>query len=171
MVSCSGSSQIGIAKHAGEQAVLETDIIVRTGWIYGATGRNFLNTILERMLRGEGLKVVADQFGSPTWSQSIACALVELVEAGSSGIHHFTDQGRASWYDFAVEIGRFSEAMGLLPSAPEVIPIKSSEYEQQAERPANSVLDCEKTYGELSQSPPFWQENLKRALAEFEVAN
>src|SRR3546814_215644 len=97
----------GASKRAGEEAVLRAlpgALILRTAWVYGATGHNFVKTMLRLMRERGRVSVVADQVGTPTHAASLAHAVWSLIDADASGVHHFTDAGIASWYDFAVEI-------------------------------------------------------------------
>src|SRR3546814_4018692 len=102
----------GATKLGGEKAVLAAlpdALIVRTAWVYSATGHNFVHTMLRLMRERGQVSVVADQIGTPTHAASLARAIWTLTDAEATGIHHFTDAGVASWYDFAVaKIGRAS---------------------------------------------------------------
>jgi len=134
------ASCYGKTKLAGEAAVKEATnnyMIVRTAWLYGMGGGNFLKTMLRLALKDptRGIKVVNDQFGSPTWSYRLALQIEKLIEARGKGIYHATSEGYATWYQLAVE---FLERMG----APHcVLPCPSSEYPTPAQRPMNSILE------------------------------
>lgn len=133
-------SQYGITKLCGEQAIAEeTDrfTILRTAWLYGATGHNFLKAILKRALAfpNEPLHVVNDQFGSPTWSHSLARQIVALLKDPIPGILHATSEGYCSWHDFA---SAFLQEMEL-PN--EVLPCTTAEFPRPAPRPINSILE------------------------------
>jgi len=157
----------GKTKLAGERAVLdalpERSTVLRTSWVYGATGRNFLLTML-RLMREKGVvRVVDDQVGSPTSTASLTRAIWRVAsDAQLRGIHHWTDAGIASWYDFAMAIATRGFALGLLSSAPEVIPISTADFPYAAARPAFSVLDKRATAKALGIQPVHWQ----RALAD-----
>ena len=142
-------SVYGVSKRGGELQVLngtKSGIVLRTAWVYAATGRNFVLTMLRLMREKEQVSVVCDQIGTPTWATSIATAIWGLIEAQvPGGIYHWTDLGVASWYDFAVAIQDEALARGLLDRTVPVIPIPSSAYPTRARRPAFSVLDTEST--------------------------
>lgn len=157
----------GASKLAGEQAILATlpeALIVRTAWVYGADGGNFMNTMLRLMRTMPALRVVADQIGTPTHTVSLAGAIWKLLRSGASGIHHFTDAGVASWYDFAVAIQEEALAAGLLGQPVPVTPIRTDDYPTPARRPAYSVLDKTSTYAELGEPARHWRDELRAAL-------
>lgn len=123
----------GQTKLAGEQAVLELlgehAAIVRTAWVYDATGKNFLRTMLRLMHERGAVRVVADQIGTPTAAHSLADVLWRFASHPTlSGIYHWTDAGAASWYDFAVAIAEEAVALGILQTLPQVTPIATYEY-------------------------------------------
>jgi dTDP-4-dehydrorhamnose reductase len=147
-------------------ASLPDALIVRTAWVYAAEGRNFVQTML-RVMREQGrVRVVADQIGTPTRAESLAGALWALAAAGATGIHHYTDAGAASWYDFAVAIAEEAEALGLLPARPAVEQVATSDYPTPARRPGFSLLDKSDTWALLGAPPPHWRVNLRACLAE-----
>jgi dTDP-4-dehydrorhamnose reductase len=156
-------SAYGRGKLAGEEAVravLPSHQIVRTAWLYGQEGPNFVLTMLR--LAGERgvLRVVADQWGSPTWTGHLAPALVRLVERGVPGTYHLTNSGTTSWQGFAQAI---VEEAGL--DVP-VEAISSSEYPTPAPRPAYSVL-ANRAWLELGEPPlPDWRVGLRAYLHE-----
>jgi dTDP-4-dehydrorhamnose reductase len=159
----------GASKLAGERAVgaaLPTALIVRTAWVYAARGRNFLTTMLRLTRERPEIRVVDDQIGTPTWAASLAEALWQLLAAGASGIHHFTDAGVASWYDFAVAVQEEALAMGILENAVPIVPIASAQFPTAAPRPAFSVLDKAMTTALLGSPARHWRENLRSALKE-----
>ncbi len=131
----------GMSKLAGEWYVrwaLNRFYIVRTSWLYGKHGNNFVDAILKKATSGEDLKVVHDQIGAPTWTVSLAAALKMLIETEAYGVYHYTDDSDkgVSWYDFAIEILRQS---GLDRN---VLPIATSEFPRPATRPQRSTLEC-----------------------------
>ena len=160
-------SAYGRSKLAGERAVRDAlgdaALIVRTAWLYGAQGPNFVLTML-RLARARGaLRVVADQIGSPTWTGHLAPALLRLVERHATGIFHVTNSGATSWHGFATAILRQSG----LDHVP-VDAISTAEYPTPARRPAYSVLDNGRWRG-LGESPlPSWEEGLRRYLESLE---
>jgi dTDP-4-dehydrorhamnose reductase len=155
----------GSSKRAGELAALENPraLVVRTAWLYAAQGSNFVNTMLRLMAERPELSVVADQIGTPTHAASLARALWTLVEARETGIHHFTDAGVASWYDFAVAIQEEAVALGLLGVAVPVRAIASAAYPTPAARPAYGVLDKSATWA-LTGQPAHWRTELRECL-------
>lgn len=139
--------------------------IVRTGWLYGRGGKNFVDTIINKAKRDKVLKVVDDQRGSPTYTKDLAQALLGLVTSGDisgSSVYHVSNAGDSSWYEFAKEI------VSLVKDARDVIvkPIKSSELGRAATRPKYSVLDTEKfeKYTGCRMRP--WKEALREYIKE-----
>ena len=159
----------GQTKRDGELAVMEANpsaLIVRAGWIYGTAGDNFAKTMLRLGAERDALSVVADQVGTPTAARSLANALWRLTSSDTSGIHHYSDSGVASWYDFAVAIFEEAVAAGLLDHAPAVSPIPATEYPTPAERPKFSVLDTSDTDQRLGSPPLHWRVNLRQVIKE-----
>lgn len=161
----------GSSKREGERLVLETldsnGLVIRTAWLYGAGGRNFVTGMLARMQQGQALKVVSDQVGTPTWTRTLADALWQIArKPGLDGIWHFTDAGVASWYDFAVAIQEEAEALGLLKSPVAITPVNSEAYKTAAMRPYYSVLDKSRTWEELGIVPVHWRLSLRGMLKE-----
>jgi dTDP-4-dehydrorhamnose reductase len=161
----------GATKLAGEQAVLDVlhsrAIVLRTAWVYSHTGKNFVLTMLRLMRENGSVRVVADQFGSPTSAASIAKAIWAIsAKPEMGGIYHWTDAGIASWYDFAVAISEEAADAGLLPAPAEVVPIGTEDYPTRAQRPRFSVLDTRATVDAIGIQPPHWRANLRRVLDE-----
>jgi dTDP-4-dehydrorhamnose reductase len=162
-------SVYGVSKLEGELAVQAADpnaLIVRTAWVYAAEGANFVNTMLRLMHERERLGIVADQVGTPSHAASVARALWALADARASGIHHYTDAGVASWYDFAVAIEEEARAFELLARPMRVEPIATADYPTRARRPAYSVLDKSATWAALGGPAPHWRVNLRAMLRE-----
>ncbi len=167
-------SVYGRTKRDGEVGVFSADpdaLIVRTAWVYAADGGNFVRTMLRLMPGRDRLTIVADQIGTPTHATSLASGIWGLAQAQAHGIHHFTDAGVASWYDFAVAIREESLALGILDRAAEVVPIRTEEYPTPAQRPLYSVLDKSRSWGLLSSPPPHWRVNLRKCLREIAGAD
>lgn len=158
----------GASKLAGERAVLEAThgeaLIVRTAWVYSLDGRNFLNTMLRLMNERDELKVVEDQVGTPTSTHSLAEVLLRAVNAEVSGIHHWTDAGVASWYDFAVAIGNEASQRGVLGRTPTVRPVPTSAFPTAAKRPASSTLDKNGLRAALGYSGRHWRGEMADVL-------
>jgi dTDP-4-dehydrorhamnose reductase len=163
-------SVYGETKLAGERHVLEgmeSGIVLRTAWVYAAAGRNFVLTMLRLMREREEVRVVSDQIGTPTWAGGIAAAIWALIEVNSAGgVHHWTDLGVASWYDFAVAIHDEALARGLLTHAVSVTPIATADYPTRAVRPAFSVLDTSSTRALINAPARHWRHNLRIMLDE-----
>jgi dTDP-4-dehydrorhamnose reductase len=161
-------SVYGVSKLGGERRVLKgpgSGIVLRTAWVYAATGRNFVLTMLRLMREKEQVSVVCDQIGTPTWAAGIAAAIWGLVEADTpAGVYHWTDLGVASWYDFAVAIQDEALARGLLNRAVPVIPIPTTAYPTRARRPAFSVLDTASTRALIKVPARHWRHNLRTML-------
>jgi dTDP-4-dehydrorhamnose reductase len=161
----------GRSKLAGEAAVLAglgpAATVVRTSWLYAATGRNFVLTMLQLMRSRDSLGVVVDQVGCPTWAGSLAKAVWDLARrADLHGIHHWSDEGVASWYDFAVAIQEEALERRLLDRAIPIRAIAAREYPTPARRPAYSVLDKRRTAEALGYPPPHWRTSLRTMLDE-----
>ncbi len=133
-------SAYGTSKLAGEQAIaeeLENHLIIRTAWLYGMGGTNFLKTMLRLAINnpGRSMKVVNDQMGSLTWSNRLAEQIEQLLDGTLTGVVHATAEGFSSWYEGAVF---FLQAMGV---EADIIPCSTTEYPTPAHRPANSILE------------------------------
>lgn len=156
-------SVYGASKLAGERWVAEAGgnaLTIRTAWVYGAGGANFVETMLWLMTTRPEINVVADQIGTPTHADSLARAIWALAATDHTGIAHFTDAGVASWYDFAVAIHDLAQAAGLLDSAVRINPIPASAYPTPAWRPAYSVLDKSQTWDWLGYTSDHWRHEL-----------
>lgn len=159
----------GASKAAGEEAVQASGAraaILRTSWVYSATGANFVRTMLR--LAAEGRKevgVVADQIGRPTYAPDLAAAC--LAALGHEGIFHFAGAGEASWADFAEAIFAAAQARGLPHAA--VRRISTADYPTPARRPANSVLSTAKIEAVLGLHPRPWREALELCMDRIEA--
>lgn len=170
-------SVYGKSKLAGEEAIRMVGLqhlIFRTSWVYGAYGKNFMKTILRLAGERDELRIVADQFGAPTSSHSIADAVLNVMKHWDNdlaGTYHLVNAGQTSWHGFAraivEEYNRMQSAQGLpmLKAALDNIhAITTEEYPTPAVRPANSVLDCSKLAKDFSVTLPDWREALIREL-------
>lgn len=159
----------GRSKLAGEQAIpasgLEKYFLVRTSWLYGPGGKNFVETILRLAHERDEIGVVADQFGSPTFTGDLAAALFKLLRTCEYGTYHFCNSGACSWFEFAGQIVRQAAALGLLEHQPVINPLSTEQYPLPARRPAYSVLGTEKYRRATDSSPAAWQDALQRYLA------
>ena len=159
----------GQTKLGGEeqvQRILEAKqwLIVRTAWLYGRHGKNFVSAILQRARDIGTLQVVNDQQGAPTYTEDLAAGILALLESKASGIFHFSNNGQCSWYDFAERILQYA---GL--SHVRLQPISSVELARPAPRPAYSVLDTSKFTAAVGQRPRHWEEALKVFFEEVTV--
>ncbi|MCQ4314019.1 dTDP-4-dehydrorhamnose reductase [Pseudomonas stutzeri] len=163
----------GASKLAGEaaiQAVLDQHVILRTSWVYGVHGHNFVKTMLRLGRQRDSLSVVADQFGCPTQAGSIADVLLQLSQRYARegtlawGLYHYSGQSFCSWFDFAVEIFRQAEAKGILPKQPQVSSITTAQYPTPARRPVWSVLECSKFEATFGIAAHDWHEGLGAVL-------
>jgi dTDP-4-dehydrorhamnose reductase len=158
-------SAYGRSKLAGEAAVLAAGgdgHIVRTAWLYGATGTNFVRTIGSRLLQRQPVSIVDDQRGAPTWTHQLAAALIALGTAPvPPGTWHCTAAGEASWYEVAVAIGQ-----ELKTDASLVSPTTSAEFVRPAPRPSYSVLANAKWVAAGLPPLPDWRDSLHEALAD-----
>lgn len=163
-------SVYGASKYAGEQAAFslleDQALVVRTAWVYSHHGQNFVKTMLRLFGERDQLRVVCDQIGTPTWANGLARALWNAAELGLSGIHHWTDAGVASWYDFAVAIRDEALVLGLIDRSVPIEPIAAVEYPTPAKRPSFSVLDKTSTWQALGYKAEHWRESLRKMLLE-----
>ena len=161
----------GASKAAGEAAAAEVLAaqrlcILRTSWVYGPVGKNFLLTMLRLMREREQLGVVADQVGCPTATSGLARASWAVLGHGVTGVHHWSDAGAASWYDFAVAIAELGQEVGLLQNPARVNPITTADYPTPAQRPSYSLLDCVSTREALQLPPLHWRAALRQVIAD-----
>jgi dTDP-4-dehydrorhamnose reductase len=164
---CSPLGVYGQSKHEGEQAVhasLPQAIVLRTAWVYGLHGNNFMHTMLRLAAERDALTVVDDQIGAPSATDDIFNAMWALMQAEESGLFHFTNEGVASWYDFAHEIVTRAQQMGTPIGDCRVRPIPTKDFPTRARRPHYSVLDKQKIRRVLGYPIPHWTESLERTL-------
>ena len=168
-------SVYGRTKLEGERAIGVSGcrhLMLRTSWVYGARGHNFLLTMLRLARERRGLRIVDDQIGAPTWSREIAQATAtlltrpELAARGAEGLYHLTASGATSWYGFARAIFESPDMarLGVAPPALEAIP--TSAYPTPARRPTNSRLDCSRIFSRAGMRLAAWDAALARCLAE-----
>lgn len=155
----------GASKRAGEEAILASGarhLILRTAWLYGLRGSNFLRTMLRLAEERDVLRVVSDQHGCPTPAWLVADITAKILGQGirASGIRHLVAGGETTWYGFAEAIFEEAFARGLLGRRPRVEAIASRDYPTRAVRPAYSVLDTERLAGEYGLALPDWRDAL-----------
>jgi dTDP-4-dehydrorhamnose reductase len=159
----------GNSKARGETAIRNTlarHVILRTSWLYGASGKNFLKTMLRLARERDEIRVVADQYGCPTSTRALARAILAIVEkfgpAPTWGTFHFAAQGATTWHGFATEIVKMQAAS--TGRQPRIVAIASEEYVTPAKRPRNSELDCS-LYDRVFGSPRYsWNEDLEEIM-------
>lgn len=154
-------SVYGRTKLLGEGALFRVDpdaIIIRTEWLYGDGGTNFITKIIDVAKRQGRVAVVDDQLGSPTYAKDIAWPLKAIIEKGLTGIYHLSNKGACTWYGMALEVFR------CLKMDVEVMPIKSETLDRKAKRPSYSVFDCTKIERATGIIMREWQEALRAYL-------
>jgi dTDP-4-dehydrorhamnose reductase len=162
-------SAYGRSKAAGERrvrAACRSHFIVRTAWLHGPRGSNFVGTMLRLMRERPELRVVDDQRGSPTYARDLAEALLALVQqdAADFGTYHYTNEGACTWHAFAREIQAQALEAGLLARAVPIHPTPSADYPSPAPRPRNSVLATGRIRSALGLAIPTWQDGVARHL-------
>ncbi|MGB6538444.1 MAG: sugar nucleotide-binding protein, partial [Xanthobacteraceae bacterium] len=138
-------------------------VILRTAWLYSEFGENFLRTILRLATTREELRIIADQYGSPTSARQLAAAILSIApllvrDPSLSGTYHFTADGLTTWHGFASRI--VATATLLSGRHPHVTPIQTAEYPTAARRPANSQLDCRLFVQTFSLTPRHWTDEV-----------
>ena len=163
----------GVTKAEGEKEVLsilpEDSYILRTAWLYGYYGKNFVFTMINLMNTKDKISVVSDQFGTPTNAQNLANVICTLINKSSSenipsGVYHCTDLGQTNWYEFAKEIHHFGIKYGKITGNCVVNPCTTEEYPVKAKRPAYSVLSKDKLMKNLNITLPEWKQNLEEFI-------
>jgi dTDP-4-dehydrorhamnose reductase len=170
----------GQTKSAGEdeiQKMMTQYFIIRTSWLYGRGRPNFVKTMARLMNSKEEIKVVNDQYGSPTNADDLAEAILLIIrnvdkagtnifskEAVPYGIYHFSNAGQTSWFDFAVEIQRLLKKRKLVTNDCKVLPCSTEEYGAKVKRPAYSVLSKEKIQAALKIKIPGWKDSLNKFI-------
>ncbi len=178
-------SVYGKSKLAGEEAIRQVDLphlILRTSWVYGTYGKNFLKTILRLAAERDSLSIVGDQFGAPTSSQSIADAVVKLVsvwqaaQENQTGTYHFTNAGETSWHGFSCEIINQYKALlkekgwpTLKAKLEHIAAISTADYPTPAARPANSCLNNAKLKQMFNVHMPTWQQGLQQVMQNLSI--
>jgi len=157
-------SVYGASKRSGEQRILDSGLrkyfILRTSWLYGAGGNNFVETILRLAGERERLTIVADQRGTPTWTEDLARAVLALVQTDQYGIYHYSNAGECSWYEFAEAIIAEAEKAGVPLKASAIVPIPTEDFPLPATRPKYSVLAKDKIVTVTGVEIPAWPTSL-----------
>jgi dTDP-4-dehydrorhamnose reductase len=162
-------SAYALSKARGEQLLMghqANTIIVRTSWLYAASGNNFVKTMMRLGSAREELKVVADQIGTPTWAADLANALwviANKTERPVKEVYHYSNEGVISWYDFAKAI------MEIKKLACKVLPIESKDYPVKTKRPFYSVLNKSKIKNDFQLEIPYWRDSLIKCMAEIDI--
>ncbi len=156
-------SVYGATKLAGERFIEEemnNYFILRTAWLYSKYANNFMKTMLKLAQDRDELKIIADQYGTPTYAKDLALVILKIIEIGSTkyGLYHYSNTGEASWYDFAKEIFSLSNTTIKLGAIP------TSEYPTPAKRPKYSIMDKTKIKTNLGIQIPNWKISLQHAL-------
>ena len=177
-------SVYGASKLAGEKALADSGaghIVFRTSWVYGARGKNFLLTILKLARERETLRVVADQYGAPTWSRDLARMTAEVIGqceasarglelaavlADAGGVYHAAGAGETTWYGFAAEAVRLQREKEPGTRFAAIEAITTVEYPTPAQRPANSRMNCERVMERFGWKMMDWRDSLREVLAE-----
>jgi dTDP-4-dehydrorhamnose reductase len=158
----------GLTKRDGELAVLKNNpasYIIRTAWLYGKHGNNFVHTMLRLMNERDEIKVVNDQRGSPTWTFDLASAVLKITANDIPfGIYHYTNEGDSTWFVFAEKIYKQGRELGLISKECAVKPCTSAEYPAKVKRPEYSVLDKSKIRAALGIEIPAWDKSLTEFL-------
>lgn len=156
----------GKSKLAGEEElrrIWKKHFIIRTAWLYGQFGPNFVYTMIKLMNKLESLKVINDQFGSPTWTKILTGLIVKILKSDAKkyGTYHLSGEGQCTWYDFAGEIYAMGKEKGLITSDCILNPCTSEEFPTIAKRPSYSLLCKEKVKKSFNYNIPQWQDSLE----------
>jgi len=169
----------GDSKLAGERAIEAADckhVILRTSWVYSSHGKNFVLSMLDLARRGLSLQVVNDQQGCPTWARNLALASDVVIESwqapntdNHSGVFHYCDDRKLSWYDFARTTFRLAVEAGLLDNEPDLTPVAGSGFPQPAVRPKWSVLDCSRITRAFNIHPASFNQSLQAVIDQIKT--
>jgi dTDP-4-dehydrorhamnose reductase len=170
-------SVYGKTKLAGEQAIQAVGgkhLILRTSWVYGVHGGNFVKTILRLAKERSELRIVADQYGAPTWARLLAESTAQIIGQYSedkSGVYHLTSNGRSNWHEFAEEIVRLACQYDdfLKDKLLTIHPIATHEYPVPAQRPANSSLSTQKIHNTFGLTLPRWEDDLAECVRQLYI--
>ena len=181
---CNPMDDYGKSKLKGEQHIREICdryFIIRTAWLYGKNGPNFVKTMLRLFKEKEMINVVQDQIGTPTYTKDLAKTILSIIASSSDiekssiidkdnncyGIYHYTNLGKTSWFYFANEVYQQARLLGLIEKEVKINPISTDKYPTRAVRPQNSYLLKDKIIEKFNLSIPSWQNSLQEFLGEF----
>ena len=162
----------GKSKLQGEQVLSEIcpslSVVVRTAWLYSAFGNNFVKTMIRLGREKSELKVVSDQWGSPTYAADLAQALMKIIQSAEAGhfypgIYHYSNEGSCSWYEFAQKIHQLAGITSC-----KILPVSTAEYPTAAQRPSYSLLYKSKIRRDYGVSVPLWTDSLEACLSKFD---
>jgi dTDP-4-dehydrorhamnose reductase len=165
----------GGSKAEGEdrvRSILDKHLILRTSWLYGVHGTNFVKTMINLGKEREEIRVVADQYGCPTFAADLAEAILDITDQYNEdkninwGTYHFCGRGSTTWHGFASKIFEIAKLYDQF-KVKKVTPIKTTEYLTPAERPKNSVMDCSLLKGCFNINPPLWEDSLGVMLRRY----
>jgi dTDP-4-dehydrorhamnose reductase len=166
----------GVSKWEGEECVrscLKQHVIIRTSWLYGINGNNFVKTMIRLSKERDEISVVSDQHGCPTWTRDLAEAIVKITEQISKdqhvtpwGTYHFCGDGRTTWYDFTKSIIMNKGRKEKSEKTPKIAPIETCKYPTPAKRPKCSALDCSKITEKFGIKPRRWEKALELMFDE-----
>jgi len=173
-IECDKTNPLGVygsSKLEGDNFIINTlnnYFIIRTAWLYGRNGNNFVYTMLRLFNERDIVKVVCDQYGSPTYTKDLADTIVKLIKHNCReyGVYHYTNEGKTNWYAFAKEIYSNAKKYGIINNDVEIIPIKTEEYPTKAKRPKNSFMSKGKIKKTLNINIRNWQDALTDFLKE-----
>lgn len=169
-------SVYGKTKLEGEIKILENNkksIILRTAWLYGQHGKNFVFTMLNLMKTKEEIGVVSDQWGAPTWTKNIAEFIFLIIKKDTDayGIYNASGEGKTNWYEFAKMIREIAYQKKIINKKIKINPLKTSEYPAKAIRPRYSILDKSKIKNRFGYIFPDWKESLNNFFNELEKSS
>lgn len=159
----------GKSKLKGEKYIeknLQKYIILRTSWLYGKHGKNFVNTMIELFNKNDTINVVNDQFGSPTYAKDLAKTIYKIIkkQVYIKGIYHYSGEGQITWYQFCKAIYNIVKKNNIIQKEIQIKPIPSKEFKTLANRPKNSYLSKEKIRYYFKINIPEWEESLKKYI-------
>ncbi|MDP3283926.1 MAG: dTDP-4-dehydrorhamnose reductase [Desulfobacterales bacterium] len=166
----------GKSKFKGETNIAETmkaHFIIRSAWLYGKNGYSFVRTMLNLFKEKTEVKIVADQWSSPTYAADLAAAVIRIIDIDpvTFGIYHFTNEGRTNWHQFATEIYNLAGIEGLIDRSVRLLPVETGQYPTKAKRPANSCLSKEKISRDFNISLKPWKESLAHFISTLPLPN